>query len=306
MKKIFYVVPLLAITAITTIFIKFNKEDEIMIPKAKKIEHFHHYHDEKICDPYHWLRQENWSQESGVTNPEILNYINQENTYAKSFFKKHKTTVDKLYKELVETIDVDDETYPIPLDNFSYYTKSIKGKNYVEHWRINLNTNEHELVIDQNALAKGCSYFKLGFFSPSRDHKTLAYAVDTDGSERFKLYVVNFSDRKNIIKPLSGIASKGLVWNKDNAGFYFQRVDDNWRSNTVFFYDLKSGKESLIFEEKDHTNHVSITKSSDKKYLFIYNGNAHDNVVYTISLEDGDEQQPKHLLEKKTKYSLSN
>ena len=44
-----------------------------------------------------------------------------------------------------------------------------------------------EILLDGNELAKGHDYFDLGFVERSPDEKVLAYAMDTDGSERHEL-----------------------------------------------------------------------------------------------------------------------
>lgn len=257
-----------------------------MTPQAKRIDYHHAYHDQKIEDPYHWLRQESWSQENGVTNPEILNYLKEENNYSENFFKKHKTKVETVYQELVDIIDRDDETYPLPQGDYGYYTKTLKGKDYVEHWRIHYKTGQKELILDENVLAQGHAYFNLSYLAPSTNHQYIAYAIDTDGSERLKLHIINLKTKEELIKPLSDISGNGFVWLNDDTGFYYQKVDQNWRSNRVFFYDfdLDTPYENLVFEEKDDTNHVSINKTSDRSFLLINVKSAKDNVIYTQSL----------------------
>ncbi len=257
-----------------------------MTPQAKRIDFHHIYHDQKIEDPYHWLRQENWSQEKGVNDPEILKYLKEENTHTQNFFKKHRDKVDKLYQELVEMIDKDDETYPVPRGEYGYYIKTLQGKDYAQHWRIHYKTGKKELILDENALAKDHKYFNLSYLITSNNHQYIAYAIDTDGSERLKLHVVHLKTKEKIIEPLSDVSGNGFVWLKDDSGFYYQKVDNNWRSNRVFFFDLDldTPYENLIFEENDDTNHVSINDTSDGEFLLINVKSAKDNVIHTQPL----------------------
>jgi oligopeptidase B len=260
----------------------------ISIPIAKKIPFEHKYPDCTIEDSYHWLRQKDWTQEKGVTDPDILNYLKEENNYTEDFFKKNQSTVDHFLTELKELIDIDDETYPVSKGVYAYFIKTQKGKNYHQHFRKNKKTGAIELVFDENLEAQKGTFFRLGYLKPSPDHKLIALAFDTDGSERYKLHILNTETKNYLDFSLSNVSSNGLVWAKDQSGFYFQKVDDQWRSNTVYYYDIKKNEEKLVFEEKDSTNHVNIYRTTDHSTLCIDVRKATDNVVYVHDLANKD------------------
>ena len=60
---------------------------------------------------------------------------------------------------------------------------------------------EEQLLIDGNALAKDHTYFRIANVSHSPDHRLLAYAVDTKGSE---FYAVHLSTPKQALSSMSG------------------------------------------------------------------------------------------------------
>lgn len=262
------------------------------IPKAQEKKYEHIYHGKAFQDNYHWLRQKNWSQDTGVTDPEILSYIGAENTYTKQYFDQYKDLTNSIYQELLESIDVDDETYPIIKDDYAYFSKTLKGKNYDQHWRTHLPTSKNELLIDENSLAENLDYFSLQLFSVSPDHRYIAIAYDKDGSERLVLKILDTKTMEFLPLELTHVSANGFVWLNDCSGFYYQKVDENWRANQVFYYDFLSAihdisvEEICVFKEDDVTNHVSIRKSADKQHMFIDVRDPKDNIVYVHNLDD--------------------
>ena len=79
---------------------------------------------------------------------------------------------------------------PKRLDDFYYYSRTETGKQYAIYCRKkgSLDAKE-EVLLDENELAKGQKYFRVGSLSVSRDHKLLAYSTDTNGSETYVLRI---------------------------------------------------------------------------------------------------------------------
>ena len=275
----------------TQTFSRTERIPMVTIPKAEQKTYKHTYHGQKFEDNYHWLRQENWTQDTGVTNSEILSYIKDENTYTKQYFDQHKDLTNSIYQELLESIDVDDETYPITKDDYAYFSKTLKGKNYDQHWRTHLPTGTKELLLDENILAEKLEYFSLQIFSVSPDHRYIATAYDKDGSERLVLKILDTKTMNFLPLELTHVSGNGFVWLNDGSGFYYQKVDANWRANQVCYYDFASAlnnikvEEKCLFKEDDATNHVNISKSADKKHMFIDVRDPKDNIVYVQDLD---------------------
>ena len=86
-------------------------------PVAKKIAHLSTFHNDERVDNYHWLRDASWPK---VENPEILDYLNQENAYCKSIMDPFKKNEDAIYQELVGRIKLEDSSVPVKKDNYFY------------------------------------------------------------------------------------------------------------------------------------------------------------------------------------------
>ena len=79
-------------------------------------------------------------------------------------------------------IKENDVSVPEKIDDYYYYSRTETGKQYAIHCRKkgSLEAKE-EVILDENELAKGQKYFRIGILSVSPDHKLLAYSTDTNG-----------------------------------------------------------------------------------------------------------------------------
>ncbi len=262
-------------------------------PKAKIISHNSISHGENIADDYFWLRDKNWPR---VNDPEILEYLTLENNYYAKY--EDKALEAELYEELKGRIKEEDQSYPVKKDNFYYFNKIAKGQDYPILYR--KCDDKEEILLDCNALALGKPSFAMGDTEVTQDHSKLAYAYDSDGSERYIIQVKDLlsgKDLKDVITNTIG----NIVWNKQGDGFYYLALDDNWRHNKVFFHKLgtKQEQDNLIYQELDPVFSVNIEQSSDYNYLFINASSSTSSEVYYLSdcneLKLSIKRRPDHL-----------
>ena len=147
-------------------------------PVAKAEPHQYSIHGETRVDNYHWLRQRG--------NPEVIEYLETENAYTEAVMAHTKPLQETLYQEMLGRIKETDVDVPVRMDDFYYYSRTEEGKQYRIHCRKKGSLEAAEqIILDQNVLAKGTEYFRLGVFEISPDHRLLAYSSDTDGSETY-------------------------------------------------------------------------------------------------------------------------
>ncbi|WP_195909992.1 S9 family peptidase [Rickettsiales endosymbiont of Trichoplax sp. H2] len=273
-------------------------------PTADKINHLVKNHHEEINDYYYWLRDKNWPN---VFNKEIINHLKSENTYTNKFFEPLKELESSFYKELKNNIIDYEETYPIKKDNFFYFSKVIKDKNYPVICRKyqSMDANE-EIILDQNQLAQNNTTFAMGTFSVSQNHKLLAYSVDLNGKENYTINIKDLDSNKlsndNIHNTIGNI-----IWDNDNKGFFYIKLNKNWKSNSVYYHELNNDQsfDKLVFKENDESFHIKISKSSDNKYLFIYTSSLDENEVWFINLEYATSHKPTLLYKRQHKILYS-
>lgn len=250
-----------------------------------------------ILDDYYWLRDPAWPI---VKNPQILEYLNQENNYTKSILNNYQSLIDEIFNELKNQIS-DDQSYPINLGKYSYLSKEENNQEHKSYYRYinnkddnNTKQQTHELILDANLLAASHNGFSLSAFSVSNNHQYLAYSVDLDGMERYAIYIKDLDSHQHIHNDQLITNTIGnIVWRLNDDGFYYVALDDNWKPQKVYFYHLASSTNHLIYQELDPTFTVDITQSADKKYLLINSSSKLTNELYYVdntAIEHGTHQ----------------
>jgi oligopeptidase B len=124
-------------------------------------------HGEKRVDDYFWLREK--------TNSEVLAYLQAENAYTEAVTGPQQPFRDHLYQEMLRHLKEADTSAPVRRGEFFYYTRTEQGKSYPLYCRKHGSLKApEEIILDQNALAEGHSFFSLGAFEPSDDNNLLA------------------------------------------------------------------------------------------------------------------------------------
>jgi oligopeptidase B len=133
-------------------------------------------------DPFFWLRDKRSS--------DVLKYLEAENRYTEKTLKHSRDFEEALYKEMRARIKEEDRSVPERIVEYFYYTRTETGKQYAIYCRKkgNLDAKE-EILLDENVLAQGLKFFRIGLLSVSPDHKLLAYSSDTKGDERYVIRI---------------------------------------------------------------------------------------------------------------------
>lgn len=220
-------------------------------------------HGDTRVDNYFWLRERD--------NPEVLEYLNAENDYTDAMMKHTEEFQEFLFQEMKGRIKETDLSVPVKIDNYYYYDRTEEGKQYSIHCRKKNSLDApEEILLDENQLAEGYEFFRLGVFEISPDHSILAYATDTTGGEEFTLNFKNLETGQLYRDQISAI-SYSLEWANDNKTVFYSTQDEAKRADKIFRHSLGSpvSQDHLIVHESDDAYSVSMGKSKDKKYLFL-------------------------------------
>ena len=248
-------------------------------PIAERIEHTSEHHGITLTDPYAWLRDSSYPE---VDDPKVLNYLNAENSYFETSMAPHETLIDTIHAELKGRVKEDDASVPQRDGDFLYWYAWRKGDQYRTWYRRLISGGADQVLLDETALAKGHEYFQLGGLEVSPDGKLLAYAVDTDGSERFVLRVRNLVTGEELPDRIDNWRY-GLVWGADSKSFLYTDADENWRSKKVFLHGLGElqGNDRVLFEETSAEFGVAIDQTQSRRYAVLSTG---DNVTSEVRL----------------------
>ena len=281
-----------------------NPLNKILIePIAKRQPVTSKHHGISITDDYAWLKAHNWQAALGSSEllpDDIKDYLNAENAYFRAQMSATIPLQKQLYQELVGRIVEDDSSVPALDNDYAYFWRYQKGKNYRILFRrpakafkdtsalYSLEPSKHdEVILDRNLLAKGKSSFSLGAVKHTHDHQLLAYSVDTDGAEHYKIFVRDLKTGKNLPDQLVD-TDGNITWLVDGSGFLSVGLDKNSRARSVWRHQLGTSQDAdvLVFETPETTGFsTSVWITRNRQFYGIGVGDYHTGEVYLIDVK---------------------
>ena len=242
------------------------KKNEIIEPRAEKINKIMTMHNHERIDEFYWLNERG--------NQKVIDYLNSENDYRNSYMEDYKGLENELFEEIKSRIKEDDSSVPYLDNGYYYYTRFEKGKQYPIYCRKKDNLkNDEEILIDVNKMSQGHEYFRIGGIDISPNNKIMAYSVDTISR---RLYTVHFKNLETGEKNTHTISntSGGVSWANDNMTlFYNQKNTKTLRTEKVMRHSFNQNqKDEQVYFEKDDEFNLYSYKSKSGKYIIIVSG----------------------------------
>lgn len=237
--------------------------DTLRPPIAKKIPHRMEMHGDVRVDDYFWIREK--------TNPEVTALLNAENAYKEAMLAPESKLRESLFEELKSRIKEDDSNVPYKMDDYYYYTRVVPGQQYGIHCRKHGSLDAaEEVILDENVLSEGKTYFHLGVLEVSPDHRWLAYSVDLDGAEKYTIYVKDLHTGHLSAETIAN-TSTSLEWAEDSATFYYTMLDANERPDRLLKHTHGEDPKNdvLIYQETNPELFVYCSKSRSRRYIFL-------------------------------------
>lgn len=256
-------VPLFVIALALGYLFPQSKGPAYMFKPALKKPHAMEIHGDKRVDDYFWMRERD--------TPAVLDYLKQENLRTQEALAGVKDLEKTLYGEMRARIKENDASVPVFDRGYFYYWRYQTGQEYPIHCRKkgSLEAAE-EVILDENKLAAGHSFFQVAGADVSPDGNLLAYAVDTVGR---RIYEISFRDLrtgKDLPDKIKAV-TPNFVWAEDGKTVLFVRQDpETLRAYQLLRYELgQQGEPELVYEEKDTTYNVGVEASKTHKYIFL-------------------------------------
>ena len=277
------------------------------VPHLRKKPEIKSCHNITWEDNYSWIHQKNILEvlkDKNKLEPEVKEYLIQENNYTEYHLKDTKNLQKKLFDEVKARIKLDDESLPYKDHTYEYWTKTTIEGNYSIKLRRKIETNKIEEIWngDKEKEKLGVEYFGVGDLEVSHDDKYLAYSLDTKGSEYYTIFVREIISNKIITKEISN-TSGGITFSLDDKYIFYSKLDENHRARKIFRHEIgnHNNSDELIFEEKSEAFTVGINISSDEKYYFITTSDHNTSEQYYFKV---DEKNPKPKLIKKREKGI--
>ncbi|MFK7901552.1 MAG: S9 family peptidase [Nitratireductor sp.] len=248
------------------------------------------WHNKTLTDDYAWLRADNWQEamrEPEALPDDIKAYLNAENDYQKAVMADTTELRESLIEEMKGRIQQDDSSVPSPDGAYAYWMKFEEGAEYPIFMRSDRDGKNEHVVFNGDLEGKDKDYFSLGSIEHSPDHKMIAWSVDENGSEYYKLRFRDLATGKDHENALNDVG--GVVWT-DEKTLYYTVVDESHRPSKVYKHIVGEDQKNdeLIYEEKDPRFFCDVDLSQSERMLFINAGMNDQDECYFIDLKNPD------------------
>ncbi len=218
-------------------------------------------HGRNRTDNYYWLNDRE--------NPDVIQYLEDENRYADAKLEDVKELKEKLYNEMVARMPQRDDSAPVYFNGYFYYHKYREGEEYPFYYR--KKGEEEELLLNVNELAKPHTYYNVSGLHTSMNNRLLAFGEDAVSRRIYAIRILNLETGNFLDDVLTG-TSGNLVWAGDNKTiFYTVKDKETLRPYRVLRHKLGTNQDEdeIVYQEDDDTFYVEIEMSKSRDYVFI-------------------------------------
>ena len=217
-------------------------------PIAPRRPHVRRVHGTTVSDPWSWLRDRG--------DPQTIAYLESENAYTAALSEDWGPLRERLFEEIRSRIQEDDESVPARKGDWWYSTRTVEGEQYALHVRrpdVDGSPGDAEAVyLDENDLARGHEYFRLGDLAISPSGHLAVYTTDTSGDERYTLRVRDLGTGEDLADVVDEV-TYGVAWSADDRYVFYLVPDESWRPWQVRRHLLGTDIESdeVVYTELD-------------------------------------------------------
>ena len=279
-------------------------------PVAEKRPAAQTLHGDTREDPYAWMKDDNWQavmREPALLEPAVRAHLEAENAYVEAVMTSQKGLAEALFQEMKGRLKEDDSSVPSPDGPYRYYRRFAIGGQHPVFCREPRDGGDEQVLLDGDKEAEGESFFRVAACEHSPDHGRLAFAIDTNGSEIYRIGCRDLISGEDLADVIEG-AHGNLEWAADSKTLFYTVLDDNHRPFAVRRHRLgdDAADDVTVYEEKDPGFFVGVSKTESGRFVVI---DAHDHQTSEIHLIDAaDPETPPRLIEARRKgveYSAS-
>jgi oligopeptidase B len=240
-------------------------------------------------DDYAWLRDDNWQQvlrDPAALHPDIRAHLEAENAYTGAMLAGTEALQARLFEEMKGRIKQDDATVPAADGPFDYYIRYETGAEHPIHARRPRGREEGEqILLDEEAAAKGKAYFHVGAAHHSPDHELYAWAVDEQGSEYYTIRLADTASGEVLAAAVES-AYGDFAFSPDSRWLFWIWRDENARPSKVFRRPARGGEDVLVYEEHDEGMFLGVGTSADHSHVLIHVGNQETTELWLVPAAD--------------------
>ncbi|HEX9968550.1 MAG TPA: S9 family peptidase, partial [Acidimicrobiales bacterium] len=164
-----------------------------------------------------------------------------------------------------------DLSVPARKGEWWYYARTVEGQQYpIACRRRGSEDGPEQVLLDENALAEGHDFLSVANDTVSPDHRMLAYAVDTDGGERYALRFRDLDTGADLDDTVEG-TYYGLAWAADNSHVFYTKVDEAMRPYQLWRHRVgtPAADDVLVFQEDDERFFLDVHGTRSEQYVLL-------------------------------------
>jgi oligopeptidase B len=271
------------------------------LPEKRPVQDIHH--GITRIDDYAWLRAANWQEvfrDPSLLDPQIRAHLDAENGYQAALMADTAGLQERLFAEMKGRIKEDDSSVPMKDGPYAYGSSFRIGGEQPRYFRTPRDGGAETILLDGDAEAEGKAYFRLGGVDHSADHARLLWSFDDKGSEFFTLKVRDLATGADLADSVPDTGGGG-VWDADNDGFFYTRLDANHRPSKLYFHKLGGDPagDRLVYEESDPGFFMGVGGTRDNRWVLI-GINDHETSEYRILDASRPAMEPKLVCARET------
>ncbi|WP_227395999.1 S9 family peptidase [Jeotgalibacillus aurantiacus] len=256
------------------------------VPIAKREPFVHEIHGDVREDDYYWMRDR--------SNPDVVEYLEEENAYYREVMTPLEKQTNEIYEGMVARVPEAEVKVPVQNGAYFYYSRYDKEQQYPVYARKKaanrslLAEASEEIILDLNELAGEDDYLSVSLQRLNEEQTKLAYLENRDGSDRYTIYVKDLQTGKLLSDKISDVYIYSSVeWSQCGTYLFYVTVDEVQRPCYLWRHEVGSTEpDTLLYEEKDSTFALIISKTQNGKYITVNSGSTMTDEVRLVDAEN--------------------
>lgn len=226
-------------------------------------------HGDTVIDNYYWMID---FFKKGPDSTKVVDYLIAENKYTDTMLSGTSALQQQLFTEMKARIKEKDESVPVFKKGYYYYTRTVEGNQYYKYCRKKESlTAPEEILLDVDEMAKGKAYYSVSGFAMSENGKLIAYGVDELSRRQYTIYIKNVETGEVYKDAITGTGGDPTWANDNKTLFYTSNNAVSLLSEKIKKHIVGTDalKDDVVYEEKDKSNYIGVSKSKNEQYIFI-------------------------------------
>lgn len=263
-------------------------------PKADKVPHVLTAHGVQRQDEYFWMRlteEQRQRKEPDAHTGRVVAHLEAENRYCEAVLAPVHELQEHLFTEMKARIKETDMSVPYRENGYWYNYRYDEGKEYPVHMRGKALPDggepaDMEVLLDENLLAQGHSFFDLADLEVSPDNRIMSYSIDTVGRRKYEIRFRDLGTGQELPDLITNTGGGGAF--ADERTFFYARKDRTLRSYKIYRHVLGTDQKDdvVVYHEKDPAFSCDVYRSRSERFVVISTDSTMSGEEWLLPVED--------------------